>query len=81
MSAEEVFDEKRIVLTCDLAGHVLSVSRPDSDLFGFPAANLPGSSLFESIDIFREWVERNGEAQLSLLMLALLDKEQEMPGA
>ncbi|PNW76743.1 hypothetical protein CHLRE_11g469500v5 [Chlamydomonas reinhardtii] len=80
VSAEEVFDEKRIVLTCDLAGHVLSVSRPDSDLFGFPAANLPGSSLFESIDIFREWVERNGEAQLSLLMLALLDKEQEMPG-
>ncbi|KAG2432252.1 hypothetical protein HXX76_009170 [Chlamydomonas incerta] len=80
VSTEEIFDEKRLILTCDLSGHVLAVSRPDCDLFGFPAASLPGRSLFEAIDIFREWVERNGEDQLSLLMLALLDKEQEMPG-
>ncbi|KAG2446966.1 hypothetical protein HYH02_008120 [Chlamydomonas schloesseri] len=81
VSTEEIYDEKRLVLTCDLNGHVQSVSRPDSDLFGFPASLLPGRSLYETVDIFRDWRERNGEAQLGLLMLALLDKEQEMPGS
>ncbi len=77
---EEELEEKRVVLTADFTGHVLSASRPGAELFGFANSSLVGASLCDFIDIFGEWRERNGESQLQLLLLALLDKEQEMPG-
>ncbi|KAG2423294.1 hypothetical protein HXX76_015443 [Chlamydomonas incerta] len=79
--ADEEMEEKRLVLTVDFKGVVRSVSRPESALFGFPAASLLNTNLCDSIDIFSEWRERNGISQLQMLMLALLDKEQEMPGS
>ncbi|PNW79070.1 hypothetical protein CHLRE_09g399663v5 [Chlamydomonas reinhardtii] len=80
VSMEEQLEEKRWVLTADIRGRIRSVSRPDSELFDFAGADLVGCSLCDTIDIFAEWRERNGESQLQLLMLALLDKEHEMPG-
>ncbi|KAG2447634.1 hypothetical protein HYH02_007552 [Chlamydomonas schloesseri] len=79
--ADEEMEEKRLVLTVDFKGVIRSVSRPESALFGFPAAALLDTNLCDSIDIFQEWRERNGLSQLQMLMLALLDKEQEMPGS
>ncbi|KAG2443203.1 hypothetical protein HYH02_009280 [Chlamydomonas schloesseri] len=78
---EEIYDEKRLVLTADFNGRVLAVEQPDSELFEFRSGDLVGCSLCDTVDIFTDWRERNGESQLQLLILALLDKEQEMPGA
>ncbi|KAG2497227.1 hypothetical protein HYH03_004816 [Edaphochlamys debaryana] len=78
---DEVFEEKKLVLTADLTGHVIAVERPDSTLFDFRTADVLGGNLCDFIDIFDEWRQRSGEAQLQLFILALLDKEQEMPGA
>ncbi|GLC68270.1 hypothetical protein PLESTF_000670100 [Pleodorina starrii] len=78
--AEELFKEKRLVLTADFAGRVLAASPLDSSVFGFPALSLVGTNLAESVDIFADWRERSGETQMQLIVLALLYKEQEMPG-
>ncbi|GFR46157.1 hypothetical protein Agub_g7684 [Astrephomene gubernaculifera] len=78
--AEEMFVEKRLVLTADFTGRVLAVSAPQSTLFGFPGSELLGSCLADSVDLFADWRERSGEGQMQMLLLALLDKEQEMPG-
>ncbi|GLI70439.1 hypothetical protein VaNZ11_015349 [Volvox africanus] len=80
VNMDEVYDEKRLVLIADFSGHVLSVSRSEAALFGFPAREMVGRSLCDSIDVFGDWRKRNGESQLHLLMLALIDREQEMPG-
>ncbi len=50
----EVFEEKKLVLTADLGGAVLGVSRPASELFGFPASELVGRSLCDTVDIFED---------------------------
>ncbi len=76
----EEFEEKRLVLETDFSGRVKAVSCPDSELFDFPARNLVGASLCDFVDVFAEWRERTGDSQLQLLLLALLDKEQELPG-
>ncbi|KAG2434419.1 hypothetical protein HYH02_012249 [Chlamydomonas schloesseri] len=81
VSMEEQLEEKRWVLTADIRGRIRAVSRPESELFDFAGSELVGRSLCDTVDIFGEWRERNGESQLQLLMLALLDKEQEMPAA
>ncbi|KAG2497902.1 hypothetical protein HYH03_004167 [Edaphochlamys debaryana] len=77
---EEPLEEKRVVVTADFNGIITSVSRPEGELFDFPNRVMTGANLCDVIDIFRDWRERNGESQLQLLILALLDKEQEMPG-
>ncbi|KAG2443202.1 hypothetical protein HYH02_009279 [Chlamydomonas schloesseri] len=77
---DEIYDEKRLEITADFNGRVLSVARPDAAVFDFAAGDLVGTSLCDTVDIFTDWRERNGESQLQLLILALLDKEQEMPG-
>ncbi len=68
------------MLETDFSGRVKAVSAPDSELFDFPARNLVGASLCDFIDVFSEWQERTGDSQLQLLLLALLDKEHELPG-
>lgn len=80
MAAEELFNEKRLVLTTDFTGKVLAVSPADSNVFEFTAISLLGTNLAASIDIFADWRERSGDSQMQLLLLALLYKEQEMPG-
>ncbi|KAG2443454.1 hypothetical protein HXX76_001811 [Chlamydomonas incerta] len=77
---EEIYDEKRLEVITDFNGRVLSVARPEASVFDFVAGDLTGTSLCDTVDIFSDWRERNGESQLQLLILALLDKEQEMPG-
>ncbi|GFR49211.1 hypothetical protein Agub_g11126, partial [Astrephomene gubernaculifera] len=49
---EEMLEEKRLVATVDFTGRVLSVSRPDSELFGFYSGSLVGCSLSDVVDIF-----------------------------
>jgi hypothetical protein len=80
-SAEELLCEKRLVLTAEFTGRVLSVSPPDSLLFKFPSLALVGSNLADCVDLFADWRLRSGESQMQLIILALLYKEQEMPGA
>ncbi|EFJ46271.1 hypothetical protein VOLCADRAFT_93382 [Volvox carteri f. nagariensis] len=77
---DELLEEKRLVVMADFSGRVQSVSRPDSSLFGFPALELLGRNLCDCIDVFGDWRRRAGESQLQLLVLALVDREQEMPG-
>ncbi|GIL50772.1 hypothetical protein Vafri_6912 [Volvox africanus] len=78
--AEELFREKRLVLTTDFSGKVLTVSPFDSTVFEFPGLSLVGTNLAESVDIFADWRQRSGDSQMQLILLALLYKEQEMPG-
>jgi hypothetical protein len=59
---------------------VKSVEPAESALFGFPSNGLVGASLCDFLDVFTEWREMNGVSELQLFMLALLDKEAEMPG-
>ncbi len=59
---------------------VRKVEPEQSTLFGFPASQMVGASLCDWVDIFDEWRAMNGVSELQLLMLALLDKEAEMPG-
>ncbi|KAG2431591.1 hypothetical protein HYH02_013284 [Chlamydomonas schloesseri] len=80
VTPEEVLAEKRITLTIDFAGRVLDASPPDSTLFNFPARELLGSGVWDFCDMFTEWCERSGDSQVQLMLLALLLKEQEMPG-
>ncbi|PNW74156.1 hypothetical protein CHLRE_13g587550v5 [Chlamydomonas reinhardtii] len=77
---DEIHDEKRLVITANFNGQVVSVERPEASVFDFVAGDLVGTSLCDTVDIFADWRERNGESQLQLLILALLDKEHEMPG-
>ena len=60
---------------------VLSVDQPTSLLFGFTSGSVVGSNLADCIDVFAEWREKAGAHQTELLLLSLLDKEAEMPGA
>lgn len=39
-----------------------------------------GLHVCDVIDIFADWQQKSGSRDMQLLMLALLDKEQEMPG-
>ncbi|GIM04910.1 hypothetical protein Vretimale_9369 [Volvox reticuliferus] len=78
--AEELFREKRLVLMADFSGRVLTVSPFDSTVFEFPALSLVGTNLAESVDIFADWRQKSGDSQMQLILLALLYKEQEMPG-
>lgn len=39
-----------------------------------------GRHLCDIIDVFEEWREKTGSTDMQLLLLALLDKEHEMPG-
>ncbi|GFR42353.1 hypothetical protein Agub_g3048, partial [Astrephomene gubernaculifera] len=77
----EELEEKRLALIANFNGAVHRVSRPDSRLFNFPASSLVGANLCDVIDLFAEWRERHGELGVQLLLLALLNREQEMPGA
>ncbi|KAG2445381.1 hypothetical protein HXX76_000003 [Chlamydomonas incerta] len=80
VTPEEVLAEKRLTLTLDFAGRVTAASPPDSTLFNFPAHELLGVGVGDFCDMFAEWCERSGDSQVQLMLLALLLKEQEMPG-
>ncbi len=45
VGADEDLEEKRLVIRADLRGRIRAVSRPDSELFGFRASELQGTSL------------------------------------
>lgn len=79
--AEEVLCEKRMVVTTDFAGRILTISPRDSNLFDFPASDVLGLQLHEVIDIFDDWRQRSGEMGPQMLLLAQLVKEQDMPSA
>ncbi|KAG2486668.1 hypothetical protein HYH03_014723 [Edaphochlamys debaryana] len=78
ITAEEVYHGRQLVLTTDFNGRVLQVSDPLSTSFDFQALRLIGLGLGDFIDVFGGWVERGGDMQM--LLLALLYKEQELPG-
>ncbi|EFJ48000.1 hypothetical protein VOLCADRAFT_91579 [Volvox carteri f. nagariensis] len=80
VTQDEMVREKRLVLTVDFTGKVMMVSPLESAVFEFPALALVGTNLAESIDIFADWHRRSGETQMQMILLALLGKEQEMPG-
>ncbi|GIL67639.1 hypothetical protein Vafri_20979 [Volvox africanus] len=76
----EELEERRLVLTVDFHGRVRGVVRPDCSVFGFPSWTLLDASLWDFVDVFEEWRQHSGQEEMQLLLLALLDKEQEMPG-
>ena len=41
---------------------------------------LQGMSVCDVIDVFDDWRQKSGSTDMQLLMLALLDKDREMPG-
>lgn len=60
MPADELYDEKRLVVTTSFDGRVLEVNRPEAELFDFRAGELLGHSLHDFVDVFTE-VGRAGE--------------------
>ncbi|GLC38783.1 hypothetical protein PLESTM_000775400 [Pleodorina starrii] len=80
VTTDELFNEKRLSLTADFTGKILAASPPNSSVLGFPATSLVGTNLADSIDVFGEWRERSGDAHMQMILLALLGKEQDMPG-
>ncbi|KXZ48850.1 hypothetical protein GPECTOR_25g435 [Gonium pectorale] len=80
LTPDQALNDKRLVLTTDFNGRVLEVSPPNSTLFDFPAASLLGACLSDCVDLFDEWRQRSGDDEVQMLLLALLDKEAEMPG-
>ncbi|KAG2494774.1 hypothetical protein HYH03_007018 [Edaphochlamys debaryana] len=77
-AAEEMLDARRLHATLDFAGRVLAVSDPSSLAFDFPAHLLLGRSVADFVDVFGDWAEDGNDLQM--LLLALLAKEQELPG-
>ena len=73
-------DEKRVELTITMAGKIQSVVPAESMVFGWPASSVVGCHVLEIVDVFSEWKERSGSDDMQLILLALLDKEHEMPG-
>lgn len=59
---------------------ILDVQPAASTLFGFDSSLLKGTSLCDCVDTFGQWRDANGMGEMQLLMLAMLDKETEMPG-
>lgn len=49
-------------------------------LFALTFSRSQGLHVCDVIDIFADWQQKSGSRDMQLLMLALLDKEQEMPG-
>ncbi|GFR49782.1 hypothetical protein Agub_g11721 [Astrephomene gubernaculifera] len=78
---KEFLEEKCTVITIDFSGRVVAVSSPTTALFGFRAACMAGASVCDFIDVFTDWRNKNGDGSLQMLLLALLDWEQRMPGA
>ncbi|KAG2450421.1 hypothetical protein HYH02_004923 [Chlamydomonas schloesseri] len=78
---DELYDEKRLVVTTSFDGRVLDVERPNAELFDFRAGELVGHSLADFVDVFTEWRDRNGADQMQLFIMALLEKEKETPGS
>ncbi len=80
-SSDHMHADRRLSLLCTMDGEILSVDLPESGLFGWPAGVLVGSNLADCIDVFSEWRDKAGAHQTELLLLSLLDREAEMPGA
>eukprot|EP00955_Chlamydomonas_euryale_P005119 54611-Chlamydomonas_euryale.AAC.1 len=70
----------RQVLTVLYDGTILDVDA-GSEIFGFPSSSMRGRHVAELLGLFSDWRGRSGGANMRLLMLALLDKESEAPGA
>ena len=58
-------------------GHRLYAHQGPSVLDRSP---VQGMHVCDLIDVFADWQQKSGSRDMQLLMLALLDKEQEMPG-
>jgi hypothetical protein len=72
--------DRHIQILCLYDGTIVSVET-DNAIFGFPSRELKGMNVCELLDVFTEWKVRSGGTNMNLLLLALLDKENEMPGA
>ncbi|KAG2493141.1 hypothetical protein HYH03_008565 [Edaphochlamys debaryana] len=75
---EELLDARRLQAIVDFSGRVLALSDPSSLSFDFPAHKVLGRNVADFVDVFGAWVDSGNEMQM--LLLALLYKEQEMPG-
>ncbi|GAX73197.1 hypothetical protein CEUSTIGMA_g650.t1 [Chlamydomonas eustigma] len=85
-SPADFLDDRRMVIIATYDGLIESVETPKGSnsspaIFGFPAAQLKGMSVCDVLDVFDDWRQRSGSTDMQLMMLALLDKDQEMPGA
>ncbi|KAG2486663.1 hypothetical protein HYH03_014719 [Edaphochlamys debaryana] len=78
VAAEHALNGRRLQMTLDLGGRVLAVSDPDCTAFDFPARKLLGRNVGDFVDVFGDWADQGNDMQM--LLLALLYKEQEIPG-
>ena len=69
MGQDEIHDEKRLVITADFNGQVVSVERPEASVFDFVAGDLVGTSLCDTVDIFADvsCVQRKTDADCSAM--------------
>ena len=69
MGQDEIHDEKRLVITADFNGQVVSVERPEASVFDFVAGDLVGTSLCDTVDIFTDvsCVQRKMDADCSAM--------------
>mmetsp|Transcript_27632 Transcript_27632/g.60501 ORF Transcript_27632/g.60501 Transcript_27632/m.60501 type:complete len:2143 (+) Transcript_27632:192-6620(+) len=77
----DLLSHQRVVLTTSADGTISSVEPESGSLFGFPSNLLKDCSICDVIDVFGEWREATGKDDVQLLLLALLDKEVEIPGS
>lgn len=75
-------DGRRLVLTVDADCRVVAVdSATPEGLFGIPPASLPGSSVAQHIDVFRQQQDLGGQAALQELLVALVQRSLARPGS
>lgn len=80
VTPDDYLNERRISIVTCYDGTIKGVFPENSSIFGFPASVLKGLHITDLIDIFSEWNERTGSRDIQLLLLALLDREDDMPG-
>lgn len=78
---EDFLDDRRIVITSSYDGIILDIEPENSTAFGFPSTLLKGLHVADVIDVFSDWKGKTGSQDMQLIMLALLDKDHEIPGS
>lgn len=77
----EYLNDRRIEVITNFDGTIQDILPANCMIFGFPTDTLKGMNVCEIIDVFSEWKTKTSSTDMQLLMLALVDKENEMPGS
>mmetsp|Transcript_19977 Transcript_19977/g.43523 ORF Transcript_19977/g.43523 Transcript_19977/m.43523 type:complete len:1516 (-) Transcript_19977:1907-6454(-) len=79
-SAQEQSHESCMTLVTGYDGVIKGVEPPGSMVFGYPGELMMGSHVSAYLDVFADWRVRAKSDDMTLIMMAMLDKEFEVPG-